>query len=383
MKLRATWMNHEGTKALMTALSEAGHQAYFVGGCVRNGLIDAPVEDIDIATDARPEAVIALSEAAGLKPIPTGIDHGTITVVADGKPLEVTTFRKDLETDGRRATVGFSTRIEDDAARRDFTMNSLYAAQDGTVLDPTGEGLGDLHARRVRFIGAPEDRIREDYLRILRFFRFHAWYAVPENGLDADSLAACASLSGGLETLSRERIGAEIKKLLSAPNPSRAVAAMEQSGVLAQVLPGTTVRALMVLIAEESRIGAAPDPIRRLAALGGPAPDDLLRLSRVEAKTRALLTSEMAATTGPGELGYRHGAQSARDILLLRAAALEQLVDPSALAAAEAGAAAEFPVTAADLMPDLSGPALGEKLAELEARWIASDFTLDKAALLA
>ena len=195
MKLEAEWLHHAGTVALCTALEQAGYQALFVGGCVRNGLIGAEVQDIDIATDARPEKVIELSHAANLRPIHTGIEHGTITVIAQSRPLEVTTFRRDIETDGRRAVVAFADGIEEDAKRRDFTMNALYAGRNGEVLDPTGQGLDDLQARRLRFIGLPEDRIREDYLRILRFFRFHAWYADPQGGFDADGLAACAALS--------------------------------------------------------------------------------------------------------------------------------------------------------------------------------------------
>ena len=382
MKLQADWMAHPGTVAICTTLTEAGHQALFVGGCVRNGLIGHPADDIDLATDAVPERVMALAEAAGLHAVPTGFDHGTVTIVADGRPHEVTTFRKDVETHGRHATVAFSTDIHDDAARRDFTMNALYATPGGTVLDPMGEGLDDLAARRLRFIGSAEDRIREDYLRILRFFRFHAWYADPSNGLDADGLAACAALSGGIETLSKERIGAEMTKLLSASDPGPALAAMMQSGVLPCVLLGADPRALPILIAIETAQSVSPDPMRRLASLGGEEPTDVLRLSKRDARHVALLRDRMGSAEGPGELGYRHGYETARDILLLRAAIFEQPFDQRQLETATRGAEAQFPIAAADLMPALSGPALGEKLAELETRWIASDFTLDRAALL-
>ena len=234
MRLPKAIMGDPSLRRVLGAL--APHRALVVGGAVRNALLGEPVEDIDIATDARPGQVVDLARAAGLKPVPTGIEHGTVTVVADGRGFEVTTFRRDVETDGRRAVVAFSNRIEDDAARRDFTMNALYAEPSGEVLDPVG-GLPDLSARRVRFVGDPDRRIIEDYLRILRFFRFHAHCGRP-GAADAEALAACARHAGGLARISRERIGAEMRKLLSAEDPVEAVRLMEESGVLAQVLPG-------------------------------------------------------------------------------------------------------------------------------------------------
>ena len=173
VKITADWLSSDAAQTVCRMLTDAGYQAWFVGGCVRNALIDAPVSDLDLSTNARPDTVVELAKAAGLKAIPTGIDHGTITVVAGGEPFEITTFRKDVATDGRRATVAFADDMESDARRRDFTMNALYADQDGIVADPLN-GLPDLQARRVRFIENPDQRIKEDYLRILRFFRFHA-----------------------------------------------------------------------------------------------------------------------------------------------------------------------------------------------------------------
>ena len=243
----APWLEDPVTRAVCRALTGPGHQALFVGGCVRNALLGRPVADIDIATDATPEEVTALAGAAGLHPVPTGIEHGTVTVVAEGRPFEVTTFRRDVETFGRRAVVAYTRDIAEDAARRDFTMNALYAGPDGTVVDPLG-GLPDLLARRVRFVGDPAARIAEDYLRILRFFRIHAWYGDPASGLDADGLAACAAAQGGLARLSRERVGAETAKLLAAADPAPAVAAMAAAGILARVLPGADATPLAALV---------------------------------------------------------------------------------------------------------------------------------------
>jgi poly(A) polymerase len=231
----------------------------------------------------------------------------------------------------------------------------------------------------LRFIGAPEDRIHEDYLRILRFFRFHAWYADPNGGLDAEGLAACAAGLDGLDRLSHERVGGEVKKLLAAPDPAPAVAAMAQTGVLARSLPGADARLLPILVALET---TPPDPIRRLAALGGEDVADRLRLSRAEAARLKTLRDEMGTPTPPAALAYRHGAQAARDILLLRAALFETPPDPKAEAQIARGAAAQFPVKPADLMPRLQGPALGAALKEMEARWIASGFALTRDELL-
>ncbi len=381
LRLSGAWLTDPGAQAVCAMLVEAGHQALFVGGCVRNGLLELPVADVDLATDARPDRVMALAEGAGLRAVPTGIAHGTVTVVARGTGHEVTTFRRDVETFGRHAVVAFSTDMAEDAARRDFTINALYARPDGTVLDPLGGGLRDLAARRVRFVGPPEERIAEDYLRILRFFRFHAWYGDAAAGPDPAGLAACTALAEGVESLSRERLGAEIRKLLAAPDPAQSVAAMAEAGVLTRLLPGASAAALPRLIALE---GDAPLRWqRRLAVLGSPGAAEALRLSRSDAREISVLEAETAADRGPSELGHRHGPWLAADIVLARAALQG---DPPPTGWREAigrGAAARFPVTAADLMPAFSGPELGDRLRELRARWIASDFTLSRDELLA
>jgi len=381
IRVTGAWFFAGHTQAVCAMLAEAGHRALFVGGCVRNALLGAPVTDIDIATDARPERVMDLAEAAGLKAVPTGFEHGTITVIAGHLPHEVTTFRRDVETFGRHAVVAFAETEVEDAHRRDFTMNALYATPEGAVIDPLG-GLPDLIARRVRFIDDAEARIREDYLRILRFFRFHAWYGDPAAGLDAEGLAACAEHAEGIEKLSRERVGAEVKKLLAAPDPGQSVAAMAQSGVLARTLPGAEARLLPVLVHLESEWVCAPDPIRRLAALTGDAAAEGLRLSKAEARRLGHLREGMSSAEAPAALGYRYGAEEAFDAALLRAAALQSPLADDLRAEIARGAAARFPVSAADLMPALSGPELGARLKDLEGRWIASDFTLTREDLL-
>ncbi len=383
-RINADWLTSPATRQVLDMLTGGGHSAYAVGGCVRNTLLGAPVSDVDIATDARPDRVQALAGAAGLRAIPTGIDHGTITVLAKGQPFEITTFRKDIATDGRRATVAFADDVETDAHRRDFTMNALYADPSGAVLDPVG-GLPDLRARRLRFIDDPAARIREDYLRILRFFRFHAWYGDPSEGLDPAALAAIAANLDGLEQLSRERIGAEITKLLAAPDPAPASAAMQQSGALGRILPGADSRALAPLVHLETGLTppVRPDAIRRLAALGGEDLPKALRLSRADARRLALLRDLTAAAATPEEIAWRHGAQTAIDTALLRAALLEQPLPQDLTRRAETAAGQSFPLRAADLADRYQGPALGRALKAAEQRWIDSGFRLSRDALLA
>jgi len=379
MRIAGDWLAQPGTQALCGALEAAGYRALFVGGCVRNALLGVSVADVDIATDARPETVTRLAEAAGLRVVPTGIEHGTVTVIAGGVPHEVTTFRRDVETDGRRAVVAYAQDVAEDAARRDFTMNALYADLRGNVIDPLG-GLPDLVARRLRFVGDAHQRIREDYLRILRFFRFHAHYGDPGQGMDAEALAASAELAEGVDGLSRERIGSEIRKLLAAPDPAPAVAAMAQAGVLARVLPGSDPRALAPLVHLEGDL--PPRWQRRLAALGAQEVEDRLRLSRADAAVIAALRDAVGSGWSPAALGWKLGAEGGRDAVLLRAALLESPLPTDWQTDVARGAASVMPVTAIDLMPDLQGAALGARLKEIEARWLASDLRLTRADFL-
>ncbi len=382
MKISAPWLDAPEVQHVCALLEAAGHRALFVGGCVRNTLLKYPVSDHDLSTDATPQTVIALMQDAGLKVIPTGIDHGTVTAVIDDEVFEITTFRLDVATDGRRAVVRFATDVRDDARRRDFTMNAIYCDCRGEIVDPL-DGLPDLWARRLRFVGQAKNRVREDYLRILRFFRFSAWYADPENGMDPDALAACATHLDGLARISAERVGAEMRKLLSAPQPSQAVSVMQTTGVLDTILPGADVTALPILVHLEEQLGRAPDAILRLAALGGEDVSRRLRLSRRDA--RRLQTVSEAARSGQsaGELGYRLGQADGTAAVILQDALMGVAVPPHALEAAARGADAVFPVKAQDLMPALRGSEIGTAMKRLERLWIDSGFSLDREALLA
>lgn len=375
-RIAPDWLRAPEAQQVCRFLIQAGHQAWFVGGAVRDALMGLPAGDLDLATDARPETVMALAAEAGIKALPTGIAHGTVTLVLGASSFEVTTFRRDVSTDGRRATVAFADSVAEDAQRRDFTMNALYLSPDGELADPLG-GLPDLKARRVRFIGDPAQRITEDYLRILRFFRFHALYGDPAAGIDAEGLAACADNLGGLAGLSAERITAELLRLLSAPEPTPAVASFAATGGFAHILPGAVPALLGPLVHLEALLGIPPDPIRRLAALTATLPPRL-RLSKAQARQHAQITDGTPATT----LAYRFGVARGIDRLLLDHAARGALPAAEALAGLRAAAAAVCPVTAADFRPALTGPALGVALKEAEARWIASGFILTKEDLL-
>ncbi len=379
MRLDADWLTHAGVQRLFQLYHVQGFELFAVGGCVRNSLLSRAVVDIDMSSNATPQQALEFLESANLRVIPTGIEHGTLTVISEGLPVEITTYRRDVETDGRRATVAFSKTIEEDAQRRDFTINALYADAQGRVIDPLG-GLADITGPQIRFIGEAETRIREDYLRSLRFFRFHAQYAGAEQGFDARSLAAIAATQEGLTKLSRERIGVELTKLLAAPDPSFAMAGMAQTGVLAQVLPGAELRALSPLVHIEQALGLAPDWTARLAAICESDVAATLRLKKTELRRHQRLRQAAGSTQTPSALGY-HLKTDALSAYALRCAFFETPPDPVDIDALQNGAQAIFPLKPADLMPEFTGPALGKKLRELEAAWIASGCSKTKSQL--
>ncbi|RWQ30017.1 CCA tRNA nucleotidyltransferase [Mesorhizobium sp.] len=404
---KADWLGERHLQRLLAALADGGEEARVAGGAVRNALIGQPVADVDIATTTVPDETIRRAEAAGFKAVPTGIEHGTITIVAGGKPFEVTTLRADIETDGRRAKVSFGRDWKADAERRDFTINALYAEADGTIVDLVG-GIADIEARRLRFIGDPEARIREDYLRILRFFRFFAWYG--DGRPDAEGLKACARLKEGLGQLSVERVWSELKKLLSAPDPSRALLWMRQAGVLTSVLPESEkwgIDAIHALTRAEKDLGSTPDPLLRLEAI---VPPDAARMKTLAERLRFsvsdagrlrqwALTAPVEPKTTEAGLAkrlYRGDRQGIVDRLRLslasaRARAVEDndaLLEAGGfsrlLAFAEKWKKPGFPLKGADLtrLGASPGPKLGATLKNLENEWIESGFALDRGALL-
>ena len=375
MRIEGAFLDDPALRRVLAMLSDGGHLGLIVGGAVRNAVLGQPIDDVDISTDAPPQRVIELAAAAGLKSIPTGIEHGTVTVVSDGTPFEITTFRRDVETDGRNATVAFSDRIEEDAERRDFTMNALYADASGRVLDPVG-GWDDLNRRELRFVGDPAQRIREDYLRILRFFRFLACYG---SHIAPGTIEAIGAEKDGLPRVSAERIGSEMRKLLAAPDPASAMALMDETGVLGLSFHAADVAPLARLVVQEQARGIAPDWLRRLSLILPDGGADRLRLSRAEATQ--LETLARAIPLPPAEASFRHGADIARDAALIRLARGEDLPPDWAHQIARA-AAAPLPIAASDLMPELAGPALGRGLKAAESLWIASGFAAPRGALI-
>ncbi len=386
-------------KRVLAVLNASGGEARVAGGAVRNALIGQAVTDIDIATTHTPETVTALAEAAGLAVHPTGIDHGTVTVVAEAEGLErafeVTTLRRDVETFGRKATVAFTDDWTEDAQRRDFTINALYCDGRGRVFDPLS-GYGDLERRRVRFVGDPQARIREDYLRILRFFRFHATYG---KGLpDRPGLQACMALKEGLAQLSGERVRTEFLKLLIAPGSAAAVKTMARHAILALIAPGPAdQKAFQRMIGIDAAHRLLPDPLLRLVALCPVPADDLkdrFRLSNAE--SRRLARIEAAAGVSPGFRDlerkialYHAGSDAFADAVRLAWARARGEDFPDAdwldlMALAGTWAIPAFPVTGADLLARgfRTGPELGRTLRMLEDWWAASGFPPSKEAVL-
>lgn len=396
-KLDATWLHAGPLHALLEVLNRDGEEARVIGGAVRNALLGIPVTEIDIATTAPPDEVERRVTAAGYKAVPTGIAHGTLTVVVEGAPFEVTTLRHDVETYGRHAKVEFARDWRADAERRDLTINALSAAPDGTLYDYVG-GLDDLARRRVRFIGDPRQRIAEDYLRILRFFRFHAAYGTGEHP-DAQGVAACIAGRDSLDRLSRERVRVELMKLLVAPHAMPSLITMADAGLLLRVLGGVAYLSSFEMMAKvEAAAGLAPDPVRRLGALAVAVAEDAERLNR---KLR-LANVEHARLVSMSE-DWRRIAPRSEQEARARLYRLKPVhyADRTLLAWARSDAGAHdetwralatlperwtapvFPLRAADFMARGlgKGPALGAALRAAEAAWVAADFPTDAATL--
>ena len=391
---REKWMSDARTRAVMDAL---GPDARFVGGAVRNALLKREVSDVDIATPLTPDEVTKRLKKAGLGAVPTGIEHGTVTAISSGTPFEVTTLRRDVATDGRRAVVAFTTDWKEDAARRDFTMNALYATADGEVIDLVG-GVADLQAGRVRFVGDATTRIREDYLRILRLFRFHAWYGKGE--FDPEALRAAAAEKAGLTQLSGERVQKELLRLLEAENPGPVLRVMAASGILGELLPvALMIARLEKLVAIDAEAFFTPDPMLRLAALlpsdavAADAAAKKLRLSNADAQrlidiagAKEKIVSYLSIKE-VRKLLYRIGIAPFRDRVFIKWA--EDPKESNAinwrmlLEVASTWPRPTFPLTGRDVMlagvPE--GPLVGRILAEVEDWWIDADFIEDEFSL--
>ena len=394
----AEWLRRPAILRVFEALDARGVETRAVGGAVRDALLGLPVREVDLATTAKPDKVMAIARKSGLKAIPTGIEHGTVTVVADGASFEVTTLRRDVETFGRHATVAFTEDWVEDARRRDFTVNALYAGRDGTVFDPLG-GYEDVVAGRVRFIGDAEARIKEDYLRILRFFRFNAYYG--KGAYDAEGLAASVRLRDGIKQLSAERIKAELWRLLVAPGAATAIEALFDYGLLTGVL-GSAPRLdrFNRLVEIEKVQGLAPNAARRLAALAVFVQEDALRLAARFKLSNAEQSVLALGAVGPDALSlpdanaakrllYRRGADDFRDLVLLAWAGSGAATnDPDWQAAfrlPQRWQAPDFPLRGADLVETgaFKGPEIGETLRQLEAEWIEGGFAGSHDELLA
>jgi poly(A) polymerase len=392
----AAWLKEGEVARLLALLDRDGEEARVVGGAVRNALLQVPIGEIDVATTALPEEVTRRVEAAGGKAVPTGVEHGTVTAIIGHRPIEVTTLRQDVETFGRKARVVFGRDWRADAERRDFTINALSATAAGAVYDYIG-GLDDIAARRVRFIGEPLRRIEEDYLRILRFFRFHANFG--QGAPDSAALHACVMSRAGLKTLSRERVRAELLKLLRAPRATGTLAIMAECGLLGMILGGVAFLASFEnLVKAEISLGVEPDAVRRLGALAVWVKEDAerltsrLRLSGAESERLLALEHWCRVLPDPDAqpahaLLYRLGPQSFLDRVLV------------AWARSDAGAADNnwrqlaslprrwtapgFPLKAADFLQRgaQAGPQLGNALRAAESAWIAADFPADRAVL--
>jgi poly(A) polymerase len=392
----ADWLEAGEVARLLALLDRDGEEARVVGGAVRNALMKLSVGEIDVATTAVPQEVERRVEAAGFKAKPTGIEHGTVTVIIDGRPFEVTTLRQDVETFGRKAKVAFGRDWKADAQRRDFTINALSVSADGEIYDYVG-GLADIAAHRVRFIGDPSARIVEDYLRILRFFRFHAWYG--EGAPDANGLHACIAARKNLDTLSRERVRMELLKLLLAPHAAPTLAIMAETGILGTVLGGVPLLASFENTAKaEAAIGAAPDATRRLGALGVAVMEDAerlsqrLRLSNAEFERLIALEYWWRVTPTAGAhaarvLLYQLGPTSFTDRVLIAwsrsdaGAADRGWHDLATLP--QRWTAPRFPLKAADFLSRgvPKGPEMGAALRAAEQAWIDADFPEDRAAI--
>ena len=381
MQINSEWIKNKVTQNILKIFEGADHNAYLVGGCIRNSILNIPVTDIDISTDATPQQTVDLFNRENFKVAPTGFSHGTVTVISEDIPYQITTMRSDQNTDGRHADVVFSDDIKKDAERRDFTINALYADSTGKIINPIG-GLEDFNPLAIKFIGDPNNRIQEDYLRILRFFRFHAQFSELVTQFDKVALDAIKKNQDGLKKLSKERIWSELKKILSTSNPARSLYKMSQLGILEIILENKNVHNIKRFNLIEKKMGLEPEPIRRLVAITENTEDTFLNLSRKEAKKFSLLKGLLKKKHDPAELVYQFNREIAQSVLAIYTFYKGEKLKLSDIKKIEKACLFPCPITGAQISKYMDGEAVGIKIKEAQRAWINSNFKSDEAKIL-
>ena len=376
------WLRNPSAQKLSKLYKSFGYQVLFVGGCVRNTILKMPVTDIDLATDAQPEEIIKIAKENNIRFVPTGLAHGTITLIIDNKNYQITTFRTDFDHDGRYAKVEFTESLLLDASRRDLTINALYCNHVGEVIDPLN-GLDDIKKQKIKFIGNPNERIKEDNLRILRFFRFQAIYGNKNLEIDSIALEACHNHKSKLAALSKERITSELRKILSAPNPLEVIIKMNETGVLNELFQKVSIDSLEAYLKTEEKFKININWLGRLLSLQVTQKEESLKLTRCEFKFLKQTKSAIDNQIHVLEFSYYNGVENGKIYSILQNFRHNIILSKNLLNQINSLATKKFPITAKDLMPEISGKKLGEALRSLEDRWIKSNFTLSKKDLLA
>ena len=376
------WLRNPSAQKLSKLYKNFGYQVLFVGGCVRNTILKMPVTDIDLATDAQPEEIIKIAKENNIRFVPTGLAHGTITLIIDNTNYQITTFRTDFDHDGRYAKVEFTESLLLDASRRDLTINALYCNHVGEVIDPLN-GLDDIKKQKIKFIGNPNERIKEDNLRILRFFRFQAIYGNKNLEIDSIALEACHNHKSKLAALSKERITSELRKILSAPNPLEVIIKMNETGVLNELFQNVSIDSLEAYLKTEEKFKININWLGRLLSLQVTQEEESLKLTRCEFKFLKQTKSAIENQIHVLEFSYYNGVENGKIYSILQNFRHNIILSKNLLNQINSLATKKFPITAKDLMPEIRGKKLGEALRSLEDRWIKSNFTLSKKELLA
>ena len=383
MRLNCKWLTDPDVVKVFNLLHASGHSIYAVGGCVRDSILGLDSFDFDLATDAVPDRVAELATEAGMQVLMHAARFGTVTLFSGLAQFEITTFRKDIKTDGRHAEVTYTRCLEQDARRRDFTINAMYLDRDGDLIDPVG-GLTDLKGRRVRFIGNPGRRIAEDTLRVLRFFRFNVQLDIKLEDYDPRAMQHIESCDRGrLASLTDFRVTQEMRKLMAMVDPYPALYAMSQAGLLETLFPHADLEALRRLRLLEFTLERQPDPVMRLALLENPALPARLRLTRSDHRYLAIITRSIRHGTPIEHAAYRHGIQAALSSAFLRAALAGEELEPGLTRRAESAAERHCPVGSADLLPVVERRQISGTLRTLEDAWLDSGFSLSREELLA